>query len=784
MVAMTTMPLDGVRVLECCRGIAGAFCARLLADLGAEVVKIEPPDGDPARHSGPFPPGRATPETSGRFLYLGAGKQSVVLDGSTGSRARIAGLASEADVVIEDGWPGIEKAIGAARPEQVWCSLTPFGLTGPYSGFQAVHLTLFHAGGEGHLLPSGEGWSRFPERPPIQLGSDAGEYDAGFNAGLAVLAAVRVLRRTGRGQRIDVSAQESQLTLNRTRLSRFTNDGIAMHRGPSPYPIGGMLSCADGWVQLVGPREEHWARLAEIPEGRAFGEPPLAGPEERAANVAALRALLADWCAVRPKDDVVRILSGVGCAIGAFATARDVRASAQLEHRGFFQRIEHPDAGAIDLPGVPYRFSATPVRLRAAPRLGSGRGFRDRRSAPHRRTFAPGDAPLAGIRVVDFTWAAAGPYATLLLALLGAEVIKVESSRRPDPARRGFLADYGGADRSPNFNELNLDKRSFQVDLTQPRGLELVRRLIAISDVVVDNFRPGVMQRFGLDAERLLREHPRLVVAASSANGSTGPEAAGAGLASVFGATGGLSEQTGHPDGPPTEIGESTDYRSANALAFAILAALEHRDRTGVGQSVDLASREVVVAIAPDAVLAEALGCPWSPRIGNRHRALAPHGVYPAAGPDEWLALAVTSDAQWQALCDLLGARELCARHATAEQRKKAEDEIDAAIEGWTRGRSARDAFLELQARGVPAAPSFTNAELAADPHLAARGAFVDVVHPVIGSARVMRAPWLFSESRCEIHRHGPLLGQDNGFVLGLLGLAAGESEALAEVFR
>ncbi len=237
-------------------------------------------------------------------------------------------------------------------------------------------------------------------------------------------------------------------------------------------------------------------------------------------------------------------------------------------------------------------------------------------------TIPPGRG-LEGVRVLDFTWAAAGPYATCLLALLGADVVKVESTRRPDPARRGFLADYGGINRSPNFNEINLGKRSFQVDLSQPDGLDLADRLVDWADVVVDNFRPGVMDRFGFGAASLLQRRPDLLVVSSSANGSTGPDARAAGLASIFGATGGMSEQTGYVDGPPTEIGESTDYRSANAMAVAILAALLHRARTGQGQHIDLASREVVVASAPDALLAGQLGV----ELGQSHRERAPRDV-------------------------------------------------------------------------------------------------------------------------------------------------------------
>jgi benzylsuccinate CoA-transferase BbsF subunit len=411
------------------------------------------------------------------------------------------------------------------------------------------------------------------------------------------------------------------------------------------------------------------------------------------------------------------------------------------------------------------------VRLRPAPRLGSSLGFHARRVA-----LAPSlpsdasrqhDAPLLdGVRIVDFTWAAAGPYATLLLALLGAEVVKVESSRRPDPARRGFLADYGGTNRSPNFNELNLNKRSFRVDLTRPEGLDLVRRLIARADVVVDNFRPGVMGRLGLGPDVLLAEHPGLVVASSSGSGSTGPEAASAGLASVFGAAGGLSTQTGYDDGPPSEIGESTDYRSANALTVAILAALLHRARTGEGQHVDLSSREVVIASAPDALLAHLVGSTWEPRIGNRHREMAPHDVYRCQGDDQWLAVAVRDEDEWAGLCRVLSRDDWVPAYPSPAARRQASAAIDQAIDAWTATRSKEEAFHVLQGAGVPAAPVMSNADLAGDAHLAARGMFCEVVHPEIGRQRVLAAPWHFSDDVCGVRRHGPLLGADNRFVL------------------
>jgi crotonobetainyl-CoA:carnitine CoA-transferase CaiB-like acyl-CoA transferase len=766
--------LAGLRVLEICAGRAGAYCGKLLSDLGAEVVKLEPFEGDPARRAGPFPP--RTAEASGLFLYLNTGKRSVRSNGPI-RRDAIAHLLESADVLIEDWDAGRRAELLPTVPEQlIWCSITAFGVSGPYAGFKGMHLNVFHAGGEGHLLPSGEGYVRFPRRPPLQAGASAGDADTGANAAVAVLAAWL----SGRGQRIDVSAQESQLTLNRTRLSRFNHDGVELRRTGPPYPGAGMFGCRDGWVQMLGPQDEHWKRLGEV--AGEFADPRFATAQGRREHAGALRGLLSAWCAQRSRAEVVAVLSAQGFAVGAFKSAADVAASEQLASRQFFQVIDQPGMGRVTLPGVPYRFSATPVVLRRAPRLGEHAGFaaKPRRSRP----TPPAGQPLAGLRIVDFTWAAAGPYATLLLGLFGAEVIKVESSRRPDPARRGFMADYGGVNNSPNFNELNLNKRSLRIDLTQPRGLELVKRLVGLSDMVVDNFRPGVMKRFGLDAATLIGGNPRLIVASSSGNGSTGPEAMTAGLASIFSAAGGLSEQTGYADGPPTEIGESTDYRSGNALALALLVALIHRERTGAGQFIDLSSTETVAALAPDALLAHLFGAPETARLGNRHCRHAPHNLFRAAGEDEWISIAVTSQPEWRALCGLIGRIDWSEKYPDAASRKADEDEIDAAIEAWTVQRDAHEAFLLLQAQGIPAAPSLTNSQLARDAHLAARDVFVDVPHPVIGTHRLMRAPWIFRDnSVCSIRRHGPLLGQDNDHVLGeLLGLSAEERAACADV--
>ncbi len=771
---MAVGALAGWRVVDLASGLAASFCAKILADLGAEVLKVEPPTGHPQRRWGPRRPEAQGESPGGRFVYLNTGKFSVVVDD-----AGLGPLVDGCDVVVTDdpSWYAAE----GLDPGTTVVVVTPFGMTGPYAAYRANHLVCFHAGGEGATLPSGPGWRQFPDRPPVQVGADLAEYDAGWNAAVAALAAMYDRLRTGRGQRIDVSVQESQLTLNRTRLSRFTNDGVTLRRDGGRYGLMGMIRCRDGWVQLVGMTPAQWDALAASSEAGELADPRIATAAGRAELPDLAGAAIKAWCAARDKAEVVRVLAPLGAPVGAYATPADLLTSEQLAHREFFRQVDDGAGGRVLVPGPPYRLSATPVHVGPAPELGNATGF-----SPHRpsKPQLPAGRALDGVRILDFTWAAAGPYATCLLAMLGADVVKVESTTRLDPARRGFLARYGGVDDSPNFNELNLGKRSFQVDLSTAPGLDLAHRLVTWADVVVDNFRPGVMARFGLDATTLLAAKPELVVASSSANGSTGPEAMAAGLASIFGATGGLSEQTGYADGPPTEIGESTDYRSGTALAVGILAALLHRAGAGEGQHVDLASREVVVASSPDALLADQLGVTWQPRQGNRHREHAPHGVYPAVGDDAWVAVAVHDDAQWRALCALLGRDEWATRWPTPADRTAAGAEIDAAVTYWTEQRSAREATEALQSAGVAAIPVMTNEMLAADPHLESRGVFVELEHPAIGRTRVLRQPWLLSDLEIDL-RPGPLMGQDNEHVLEtILGLTPAERAELGEVLR
>jgi crotonobetainyl-CoA:carnitine CoA-transferase CaiB-like acyl-CoA transferase len=767
-------------VLEVAAGVPAAFCGKILAGLGADVLMVEPDSGHPGRAAEP----RRADGLSARFAYLSAGKRSIVVPDGAPGIARVRALVGESDLLVTDVDQAPLDELLAGSRELVVVAVRPFGRTGPAASRRAHHLTVFHASGEGSTLPSGLGWDLFPERPPLQLGSEVGYFDAGWNAAAAAIAACYDLMRTGEGQRVDVSVQESVLSLNRTRMNTFHNEGVLVGRDKGRNILNGIYRCADGWAELIGLRDHHWERFLALPDGADFGAGRFATAESRAANPAEMKDALGAWCAPRSKFQVARVFSGIGGAAGIYAEPEDVMASAQLAHRAFLQQVDDGRGGSITLPGAPYRLSRTPAASGAVPRLGSADGFLGRESRPVAAGKGPPGRLLEGLRVLDFTWAAAGPYATLLLGFLGADVIKVESAKRLDPARSGFRAHYDEVDRSPIYNELNLNKRSFRVDLTQPEGAAIVRELVAHVDMVVDNFRPGVMDRFGLGPGTLLAAYPHLVVASSSANGSTGPEAMGAGYASIFAATGGLGVQTGYPDGPPTESLDSMDYRSGAALAVGILAALVHRSCTGEGQHVDLSSCEVAVASAPDALLALAIGVGWQPRVGNGHRTMTPHGVFPCADRG-WAAIAVGDEAEWAGLCRVLGRHSWTEPLGRVEARREAEGMVRDAISEWTRSRSAPEAAAALQGAGVAAEPVASFAALADDPHLAARGTFIDVEHPKLGLQRVMGAPWLFSAPSQAVRGPGPLLGADNESVLRDLGDGAPlEAERALEVFR
>lgn len=394
---------------------------------------------------------------------------------------------------------------------------------------------------------------------------------------------------------------------------------------------------------------------------------------------------------------------------------------------------------------------------------------------------------LAGIRVIDFTWAGAGPLATALLAYLGAEVIKIESMKRLDgtrlrTAQQGVAAATVNA--STRFNDINLNKLSVTLNLQKPKAVEIVKRMARVSDVAAENFRAGVLNRLGLGYDALSRERPDLIMLSSSASGQTGPEAGQWGYASIFGAMAGLSHMTGYLDGPPMEMRLPMDFISAGTAAFLILAALNHRQRTGGGQYLDLSSREVIACLIGDVLLDAAVNGRDHSRVGNRDEIMAPHNCYPCKGEDKWVSIAIGDDEEWRAFCLAIGNPGWAADARFADQvsRWKNQEELDTLIGHWTKDYTPHEAMNRLQKAGVAAVPSFSSADMFNDPHLKTRRFSTVVEHPEIGKQRVMGAPYKMSVTPPQIKRHAPLLGEHNDYVFGqLLGMGKKDVAALVE---
>ncbi len=393
--------------------------------------------------------------------------------------------------------------------------------------------------------------------------------------------------------------------------------------------------------------------------------------------------------------------------------------------------------------------------------------------------------PLAGIRVADFTWVWAGPFATAQLAHLGAEVIRVETRKRICVTRVAppFADSQPGPNRSGYFNQYNQGKRSIVVDLKHTRGLEIARRLVAASDVVAENFANGVMERLGLGYAECRRLRPDVIMLSISGYGHSGPDRDFVSYGPATVPLAGFSSVTGYAGGPPMHVGMSYgDPTSGLHGALAVLAALHHRRRTGEGQAIDVSLWEASATLLPEALLEAQMSGAAPERDGNRDRRMAPHGIFRAAGKDRWVSIAIATDDEWRAFCGAIGDAELARdpRFESHAARKRNESELEAIVSRWTETLSAEEATRRLQDAGVAAFPAMTSRDLAADPHLAARRFFVDVPHPEVGARQHVGVPWRFSGTPCPVDAPAPRLGEHTHEVLEeILGYTPAEIDAL-----
>ncbi|OBI80147.1 CaiB/BaiF CoA-transferase family protein [Mycobacterium sp. 1245805.9] len=759
--------LTGFRIVELAETVAGEYCGKLLADFGAEVIKVEAPERG-SRTRGMAPILADGPEGSALFAYLNTNKRSAVLDGE-----RLEELIASADAVIEDRDGGLSERY----PSVVFCSITPFG--GEFEN--AKSLNVFHASGWGYHTPS----HADPHKPPLQgPGLFLADYEAGLDAALCVASSLFGRLHTGRGESIDISQHATLVSRADCILGRFITGEVPAQGRRDDYDQAGPASffaCADGFVYLYMTSRAHWSGLKEL-----MGRPDWLNAFEddwlefsvTADKVGAFRRGFAAWVRGLAKEVAADRAQRLGVPLVAVNEAADLHRSAQYRHRGFFQEVSHPALGDAAYPTVPYALGASPARITsAAPALGQHTdavldGLDAPRTPPAVRApqlkppKRPRGGPLQGVRVVELTKVWAGPYAGKLLAQLGAEVIKVETASAPEEMRA-----YGGTDvnHAPYFLSINHEILSVDLDIKSDGDMERLRELISRSDIVVNNLRPGAMERQGLGYEQLKAIKPDIISVSIKMWGNDGPLGHQTGYAPCFAALAGLASLVGYPGGPP--LGTSMRYGDSTvgaAAAYAAVVALLHREVSGEGQFVDVSAVETLSSMVGDCLLEQSLTAArhLGPN-GNRHPDMCPHGCYPCRD-DSWIAVAVADDAEWRRLCEVLGAEELAddARYATMAARHRNAEALDAELAGLTRDHDAEELAHRLRAAGVPACKSATAIDVIGDQRLWDRELYRFVTDHREGQRPIVGPSWRLANSPARIDRGAPDLGEDNDYVL------------------
>jgi crotonobetainyl-CoA:carnitine CoA-transferase CaiB-like acyl-CoA transferase len=770
-------PLSWLRVVDL-TDVRGALCARILADLGADVVRIE----------------RELPATgtteSMAHRYRNANKRGVVLDlDSPAGRDRLEPLLREADVLVENAgaadrtsWGLTPQEVARRHPHLAHVALADLGVSGPRSSWRLEALPALAASGT--LFASG-----FPDLPPCNApGYLAHDCAAVYGAIAAVAAALDAERHAEPwGQLVDVSVQEAALA--------GTNPwSIALHSyskiNPLLSPEGKrnaegaywVLPAADGWVRAVIGTPRQWdgfVTLMRSPE--AFEDDVWKSMLFRLQNADVVRLLAEERLTDRSRAELFDEALSLGTTVGVLHSLREFIAHPQTKARSFFADKAFPGLEGLPFAAHPVNLSRTPASIRRPAELVTDAGFEPRRQPAGGALGKPGGLLLDGVRVVEFGVAAIAPELSGVLSELGADVIKIESIVHLDVLRAAG-ASVGSLNRSMTFNAECRGRRSVTLDLSTERGRELAFALCAEADVVAENYRGGVLEGLGLGYEAIRQRNPRVIYASSQGYGSTGPFASMPAYGPLNSGFSGVHLLWNHPDAPypcGTSLNHP-DHIGGKLLAVAVLAALREREASGVGQRLEMAQTEVSAYLVGELYLEAARAGSDPAPLGNAHPAAAPHGVYPSAGEDSWVAIAVMTDDEWQRLCKAVGweSTEL----PTAASRLAARAELDERLASWTRARTNAEAAELLQWQGVSAMPVMGPIDQHADPHLTERGFIVRLEHPEAGEETHVGNPIRFSRTVQRTAQSAPCLGAHTEEVLTtVLGLSPEDVAELIE---
>ena len=780
------LPLSDLTVVEVAESVAGAFCGRMLAAFGARVIKIErPPNGSWTRYAEPQLNGYQSPESGALFLYDNMGKKSVVLDWKNADgMAALLNLVSDADVLIDDWQPKTRRSLGidadtlqSLNPLLVNLSLTPFGLSGPYADWQSSPLVSLALGG--YLYLSGE-----EDREPLMLPGYQAQRLTAMKGYAGLMLALRAREMTGRGQPVELSEIEALAALHQFTFVSHQYDGIirkragvrlATGRRTGGYPIT-TLPCKDGYITFSASAPHQWDYVcAMIGREDLLIDPRFATFQSLKDAADEIDEILLEWVADKTRQEIVELAAGVYSvpASPVFDLSETMQDSQYLE-RGLFAQFDHPQDGGTTFPLVPFHMSATQPRFSPAPSLGEHNGLmvasrnKSRKSQVSEGTVSQKQAEeglLNGVRVIDLTRVWAGPLVARILADFGAHVVKVSDPRIPIDRTRGV------------DNKHNRNKDSLALRLDLPKGRDAFLELAAVSDIVIESFRPHVMNNFKLDYESLRRVRPDIIMCSISGYGSQGAAAEFPAYGTSVESITGVPSLMGYEGEMPMTSGIAyPDPVTGMNAAAAIMTALRHRTSTGQGQFIDLALAEGPVCQIGEYVGAYAHNGTQPARSGNSHYKHAPHGVYPCLGDDRWLAIAVTCEEQWHALCRVMGALRLLydGRFRDEVVRKTNEAALNDIISSWTEQRDAIETMHALQGVGVPAGAVHRSIDMLNDPHLRERDFFVTLDEKDVGRKTYPGQAIITDGLPKQNWRASVPLGEHNEFVLcDLLGLTA-----------
>lgn len=777
--------LQGLRVLDFTQGIAGPACTRILAGLGADVVKVESPHGDPCRLVDPL--GLPAREPSELFAYLNGGKAGLTLDLlDPRDDHAVDSLMRGADVIVESFAEDVATRLNVtpARARQagssaVFCSLRNFGNESAYRDFAVDHLLLLALSGYLHQIGL-EG------RPPLALGQDIGLHACGVMAAAEILAAVHAVGEEG---------GPVTLELPLVHMLNWLQPGTLAHlaiRGDHAWPRrtnsgAGVVRVKDGWVGANTLTRDQWERLMAV-----AGRPDFVDREDWRADVAKFladtpewAAPVVEWAAGLTVSDIIELTQSLRIPFAKVVEVPDLLEIEQYRARDAFA-VQTIEGRPVSVPGAPFlsteqawvqpgdvlpELSVKEAPVNWSPRL------RPRASS------APA-LPLAGLRVLELGawWSAAA--CTSMLGGLGADVIKIEPPRMDAWRLTAVPANPDRVwERGPIFDTFNLNKRGLVLDIASAKGKELFLRLVETADVVVENFSPRVMPNLGLDYQQLKARRPGIVLASISGYGATGPMRDFVAFGAVFEQSSGVAGVMGYrEDDVPRGINAYSDAMVGMWTSTAILAALEHRRRTGRGQWLDVSAVQCLSTFLGGQLAAWQLRGVAPRRLGNRVPGAAPHEVFPCRGADSWVAIAVLDDSQWQSLVAAMGSPEWAAdvSFQTLAGRKAREDDIEAGVGRWTASRPHREVMALLQAVRVPCGIVLAPDEQEADPGFAGAGHFVRLDRPVVGVVPYPRVPGLWNGRQLDPTHPAPLFNQHGREILmGELGVSDDELAAL-----